>query len=289
MSPICHNSSDRTPDAERERTEQARAPQAAADPTKNALAIVKRKQTAARRRLWALANGISSNGTVSRSGDALRRLGITRQEVAEAPQISVLLKRTPGGLKQVIAAMRLVQGDEIIRKFLKQYDSIPVGDRERLPIEAIALAACVKPTHLLGAAMLAMQKQGVTLSKILAVTNHPKITAARVKFGLTPSGERDRTALDTIVGLLPSPRAASSIGQVVFSSGNQVLGQQRKVSARLDDDDTEFNEENPDLDQIFPPARIMQEKLACICALTAERPRSEGSADARRAEVGRRP
>jgi hypothetical protein len=212
--------------------------------------------------MWA--NGTGSKKTVSRSAEAIRRLGVTEKELAAAPQISGLLKRADGGLKQVIAAMRLASEDEVIASFLKKYDSIPSGDRERLPLEAIALAASVDISSLLGSILLALQSPSVNLTKIIALTNHSKITTAHVRCGLLPSGERDRTAIDSILGALPSRKMTSFIGQAIFGSGKGAMDHQRTVPAAHDDDD-------PDLDRIFPPAEITQEKLTRIRESAAQR------------------
>jgi hypothetical protein len=169
-----------------------------------------------------------------------------------APQITPMLKRAHGGLKQVLMAMRFAP-DEIINVFLEKYDTIPVGDREALPIEAIAISAGVDISHLLGSIMVSLQAQSVNAVKIIAVTSHPEITRARVKYGKLPLGERDRTALDTAMGFLPSPKGPTFIGKAVFGGG--------KTSV---DDEEEGDDGDPDMDRIFPPANAMQEKLTAI-------------------------
>jgi hypothetical protein len=85
----------------------------------------------------------------NRTAMALKRIGVTAEQLAAAPQITPLLKRAEGGLDQVLTAMRFAP-DEMIGAFLEKYDAIPETDRERLPIEAIALAAGINPSHLLG-------------------------------------------------------------------------------------------------------------------------------------------
>ena len=193
--------------------------------------------------------------SVQRAADALRRLRIKPEDLDACPQITPLLKNADGGLKQVLSAMRFAQ-DEVIADFLEKYDSIPTGDRERLPLEAIALAAKVDLNHLLGSTMMALQAQAVNTVKIIAMTSHPKITEARVKYGLMASGERDRTALDTAMGFLPSPKGPTFIGKAIFGSGKHVMDEQ---GAGGDEDETASGD--PDLDKLFPPANLMQEKL----------------------------
>lgn len=165
-------------------------------------------------------------------------------------------------------AMRFAP-DPVISTFLEKYDATPVGDREHIPIEAIALAAQVDITHLLGSILVSLQQQAVNAVKIIAMTNHPKITEARVAFGLLPFGERDRNALDTAMGFLPSPKGPTFIGKAIFGTGKNAMDQQRE-----DDEDEGDDGDGPDLDKLFPPANTMQNKLAAIRqrALTSGQP-----------------
>lgn len=161
-------------------------------------------------------------------------------------------------MKAVFSAMRLAD-DEAITTFLSKYNSIPEGDRERLPMEAIALAANVDMNHLLGSIMIALQAQAVNTVKIIAMTSHPQITRARVKYGLMASGEKDRTALDTAMGFLPSPKGNTFINKaMIFGSGRSVMDQQ---GGGDDDGEATVNNDNVDLERLFPPANLMQEKL----------------------------
>jgi len=73
-----------------------------------------------------------------------------------------------GGMKAVLNALRFAGDDPDIEAFLEKYDSIPSGDRERLPWEAIALSADVKVTHLLGAIHAAVHKHSVSRVKLIA-------------------------------------------------------------------------------------------------------------------------
>jgi hypothetical protein len=196
---------------------------------------------------------------VDRTADALRRLHVSPGKLAVAPQITPLLKRAEGGLGQVFTAMRF-SPDEVIVAFLKKYDSVPEGDRAHLPIEAIALAAGVDIAHLLGSVLMSLQQQAVNTVKIIAMSAHPTITEARVKYGKLPLGEKDRTALDTAMGFLPSPKGPTFIGKAIFGSGKNAMDQQRGD----DDDDNVVDIDGPDLDKLFPPANAMQEKLTPI-------------------------
>lgn|GEM_PF-1310265 len=204
---------------------------------------------------------------VDRAQQALKRLGVDVLALRSAPEITPLLKNAQGGLKAVLGAMRFTVDDPSIAAFLEKYDSIPVGDRERVSWEAIALAAGIDLRVFLGSAMLALQSQAVNTVKIIAMTNHPKITAARVKYGLLPSGEKDRTALDTAMGFLPSPKGPTFIGKAVFGSG----GGGGNSPAQVDDNDPDEEDtfidiqaENVDLEKFFPSSNTIQQKLIPI-------------------------
>lgn len=202
---------------------------------------------------------------MDRTKEALKRLKVSPEELNSSPQITPQLKMAAGGLKAVLRAMRFAADDPDIAIFLAKYDAIPAGDRDRLPWEAIAIAAGVNIKHLLGAIHLALQANSVSAVKIIAVTNHPKIIQARVKFGQLPSGEKDRTALDTAMGFLPSPKGPTFIGKAIFGAGT---ANSSPASAKDDDDDDSPEPtaifDNDDFDNLFPPSNAMQEKLVPI-------------------------
>ena len=197
--------------------------------------------------------------TVDRKEQALKRLKIKPETLATAPQITPTIKSSvKGGLKAALGAMRFATDDPDIGSFLRKYDSIPVGDRDVLPWEAIALAANVNTRHLIGSIVLAVASLGATKSKLLIASNHPSITRARVRFGMLPSGERDRTALDIMAGAQKSPNGATFIGNAVFGSINQPSGK--------DDEDGKSSQTSDDdaIDQLFPSVVGIQEKLIPI-------------------------
>ena len=236
------------------------------EPMRNNSTSLNGQKAARAKRILEFASRKGPKAPVSRSVGALRRLRVSKEDLAAAPAITPILELADGGLRQVLAAMRFAP-DDVIRTFLIKYDSVPVGDRARLPWEAIALAAGVDINHLLGSIMLALQAQSINIVKIIALTSHPAITRARVRYGMMPGGDKDRTALDTAMGFLPSSKSPTFIGKAIFGSGRNAIQQQRR-----DDLAREENEEPPlaavegklDLDKLFPPANLMQEKLAAI-------------------------
>ena len=156
----------------------------------------------------------------SRTLQALKRLRVKPEALQSLPQITPMLKKSlKGGLRTALEAMRFATNDEVVADFLKAYDKIPIGDRERVPWEAIMIKAKVNPIYLLGAIQMAVQTYCWNKSRFLAVSNHPNITKARVKYALAaPGGFKDRDALDIVNGFLQSPRGATvNINQQVAS------------------------------------------------------------------------
>jgi hypothetical protein len=237
------------------------------EPMRNNSTSFNGQKAARAKRILEFADGKDPKTTVSRSVGALRRLRVSKEDLAAAPAITPILELADGGLRQVLGAMRFAP-DNVIRAFLQKYDSVPVGDRARLSWEAIALAAGVDINHLLGSIMLALQAQSVNIVKIIALTSHPKITQARVRYALMAGGDKDRTALDTAMGFLPSPKGPTFIGKAIFGSGRNAMQQQRHEDDLVDKEDevppVAAVESDPDLDRLFPPAHLMQEKLAAI-------------------------
>jgi hypothetical protein len=190
---------------------------------------------------------------------ALKRLGVSREDVESAPQITPSLKMADGGLKAVLNAMRFSSDDPDISQFLEKYDAIPAGDRERLPWEAIAISADLNVKHLLGAIHIALDSHSVSTVKIIARTSHPKIMQATVKYALMASGEKDRTTAHTILGALPSPKGPTFIQKAIFGGAPQTANDK-------DDDGPKEGVfvDDGDLDGLFPPSNAMQEKLVPI-------------------------
>lgn len=202
---------------------------------------------------------------VDRTAQALKRLGVDALALRSAPEITPILKNAQGGLKGVLEAMRFASDDPTIQSFIEKHDSIPIGDREKISWEAIALAAGLDLKLLLGCTISALQNHSASVVKIIALTSHPKIAKARVKYGLMAGGEKDRTAMDTALGLLPSPKGPTFIGKAVFGSGSQTMNAQGAGKNDDDDDDViEGDTDDPDLDHLFPGSNQMQQRIIPI-------------------------
>ena len=181
--------------------------------------------------------------------EALRRLGINPDDLSTVPEISSYLREIRGGTKLVIQALRF-SSDPVAIAFLEKYDSISAFDKARLPLEAIALAAEVDIRTLLGVILLAVREDSVSRVKMIAITNHPKIIRSRVQFAQLPGGFRDRDALDTMLGALPSPKGPTFIGKIINNASGDDAPDDRP------DDELASSE-----DYIFPDASESQERI----------------------------
>ena len=175
-----------------------------------------------------------------------------------------MFKKAEGGLEAVLDAMRFSSQDESIAAFLQKYDSIPVGDRERLPWEAIALAAKLDLRQLAGAMMFALNEASVSTVKIIALSSHPAVMQKTIDYAMLPGGDRDRTIVHRALGFLPDPKGPTFIGKAVFGASGEQRQEQNSKEAN-------FDSEEDDLDDLFPPATAMQEKLIPIRQLLLDK------------------
>jgi hypothetical protein len=140
--------------------------------------------------------------SAARRARVLRKLGVSADQLASAPQITPLLKDTSGSLKSVLEAMRFSQ-DPVVRCFLAKRDSLGVWARANTPWEVIALAAGIDLLHLLGAALLARRELTVTAGKLIAMSHLPEVMRKQIEYALLPGGWRERDSLHKFLGLLP--------------------------------------------------------------------------------------
>jgi hypothetical protein len=186
---------------------------------------------------------------LKRKNTPLTRIGVSLEQYREAPKISPILREIPGGKKMALKAMRFSQA-ECIQKFLEMYDSISWRDREKLSLEAIALAANVDIALLLGEVLLAIREHNVNVVKFIAVGSHPEVMKKTVESALLTGGYRDREHIHTMLGALPSPKGPTFINK--FFAG----------ASREEEDKPEQPEElMEDVDYIFPDSSVMQDRI----------------------------
>ena len=67
------------------------------------------------------------------------------------------------------------------------------------------------------------------------------------------------------MGFLPSPKGPTFIGKAVFGSGKQNMNAQGAGHGDDDDDGPVIDgDDDPDLDDLFPPSNAIQQKLIPI-------------------------
>lgn len=196
-----------------------------------------------------------------RTEEAIKRLKVKPEQLAKCPPISIMIKETiKGGFEAALRAMRFAASDDdTIDAFLEKYDSIPASDQERVPWEAVALAANVDINHLLGAIQFAVQAESINRVKFISLSEYPEIIQKMVDFAKLPGGEKDRMAFHQALGFIPSPKITSTfIGKAVFGSSAPApseLEEAPKPSSFSMDDN---------LENLFPSATNVQNKLIPI-------------------------
>ena len=98
--------------------------------------------------------------SAARRARALRKLGVSADQLAGAPPITPFLRDIRGGPKAVLEAIRFSQ-NPVVRCFLAKRASLGVWARQNICWEAISLAAGLDPAHLLGAALLAWREHTI--------------------------------------------------------------------------------------------------------------------------------
>jgi hypothetical protein len=196
-----------------------------------------------------------------RKREALRRLGVTAEQLRTAPDLSSMFKQAHGGLTGTLKAMRSSESPSV-RAFLQKYDAIPVRDRKSLSWEAIGLAAEIDFDALTGGIVLALQARSVTEVKIIALSHHPEVMRKRIEYAKLAGGVRDRDAIDTGLRFLPT------------NKGNTFIFNPAGGTKDDDGDDEQpepvIDARESDLDHLFPDLKRTQEALVPVSSRMIE-------------------
>jgi len=111
------------------------------------------------------------------------------------------------------------------------------------------LSAGLNPQEFIGAVILCLRDQSVNRVKILSITAHPEVMQARIRAAKLPGGRKDRDAMDTALGFLPSPKGPTFINRQYVNASDQ-----KQVEESAGSGDT-------DLDYLFPPISETQKRL----------------------------
>jgi hypothetical protein len=181
-------------------------------------------------------------------------MDLTSESVAKAPPLQEILG-VFGGRPKLITAFRLSE-EVLVKAFLETYDSLPLDDRDRVPIEAIVLRGAIDPSAFLGSAILALREYSATMVKLLGITGHPAVMEKTIEFAQQPAGVKDREQLHTMLGAL-QPKQGLTIFQRFQGMAPSQPGQPSIPTP-------EPVEMESDANYIFPDASRIQEKLTAV-------------------------
>lgn len=183
----------------------------------------------------------------SRREDALKRLGISEEAIERMPQITPMLQAI-GGHQAIIDTLRYSIEPAGVA-FLTCYDKLPRGDRESLPIEAIAMKASVGTLELLGTIMLAAKSKNGQESALLAITKHPEVLRKTIEYAELPGGIQDRRLLHEAVNFVPGKKGFN----MNFHFGSQPSAAPNpKPEPEEEEDDDPPEEGSPVFNNLFP-------------------------------------
>ena len=186
--------------------------------------------------------------SVDRKNDALARFvrstGITEKQIEQTPHISDILKSSMGSVTAAIDMLRF-SNETCAIELLTTYDSLPSGDRDRLPIEAICVKAKVSPAAVLGAALMACRTVRGQQSALIAMNRHPEVLQKTIEVALTPGGDRDRKMIHEATGFLPTPKGGSI--NVNLLNGIPQSGAQAQNKPKEVEDPDDFNDVFPSI------------------------------------------
>ena len=170
----------------------------------------------------------------------------------KVPLITPQLKAAKGGLTAVLEAMR-GSGDDDLHTFLAKYDETGERDRESLTWEEIATSAGVATKALMGGIMIAMREQQQNVSSIMAMTSHPEIMEKRIEFAKKEGGVRDRDAVDTHLGFLPTKNGAVINNRIQVANLNGAPGEKER--------EIEVGPELDMTDEVLPELNVLRQKM----------------------------
>lgn len=145
-------------------------------------------------------------------------LGITRERLAQEPEITEMLRQAAGGLDAVLKAMRF-SDDPSVKAFFNAYDQTSPDVKNALPWEALCIKHSINTEQFFGAVTIALQRHSANIVKVLITSHHPETMKARIRNAKTARGVKDRDAIDIALGLLPTPKGQTIINNVSTRDG----------------------------------------------------------------------
>jgi hypothetical protein len=159
----------------------------------------------------------------------LNRYKIGKRAYEMCAKIGDVIYRAIGGRQRAIETLKFSKNPDA-QKLLQFCEKLSWGTRDKIPIEALCLAAEVDPTTIAGALVLAARDVSRLESSLITLDKHPDVVRATAFYAGTADGSKDREMFHkaAVVGWLPTPKG-SSINVNVFDP--------KQVAEDGDDDD----------------------------------------------------
>lgn len=145
----------------------------------------------------------------------LTQYKIGKRQLENCPKIEDRLRKVIGGRLRAIETLKFSQHPDA-RKLLEFCQRIKFANREKVPFEAMCLAAGVDVVTIWGALILAARDVSRAESALITMTEHPDVVRATVDFAKgSLLASKDREMVHKAVGWLPTPKG-SNINVNVF-------------------------------------------------------------------------
>jgi hypothetical protein len=146
----------------------------------------------------------------------LARYKVGKRQWETCPKISDIIQRAIGGRNQAIEKLKFSKNADAV-KLMEFCEKLAWSTREKIPIEALCLAAGVDITTIAGALVLAARDTSRLESTLITLEKHPDVVRATAFYAGLADNSKDREMFHkaAAVGWLPQPKG-SSINVNVF-------------------------------------------------------------------------
>lgn len=164
----------------------------------------------------------------------LTQYKIGKRQLENCPKIEDKLRKVIGGRTRAIETLKFSQHPDA-KKLLEFCQRIKFANREKVPFEAMCLAAGVDVVTIWGALILAARDTSRAESALITMMEHPDVVRATVDFAKgSILGSKDREMVHKAVGWLPTPKG-SNINVNVFDPSKESSDGEDGEGQSLDD------------------------------------------------------
>ena len=147
----------------------------------------------------------------------LNRYKIGKREYETSPKIGEIIYRAIGGRHRAIETLKFSKHPDAIQ-LLQFCEKLNWSTREKIPIEALCLAAKVDATTVAGALVMAARDVSRLESSLITLREHPEVVQATADFAkVSALNSKDREMFHKAATWLPSPKG-STINVNTFGS-----------------------------------------------------------------------